>query len=194
MCCFPGKLKWGSHVSHCIDLVTGRPSDGAHALYPVVPADKAAILPDHISFTDGTVVPFAVEAATCALSVREPGPCMTGVSTPALGLPFPTLQTPAASAGKTLIMYSASSSVGSMTTQLAAATGINVIAIACARDYDLVKRCGPALVLGNKGSSVVERVVDAAMASLHEFVGISDAISNPQDIRPGPRHPRGAGW
>ncbi|KAL9044622.1 MAG: hypothetical protein Q9214_002253 [Letrouitia sp. 1 TL-2023] len=167
-------------IGHCINLVTGRPSDGAYALYTVISANKAAILPDHISFTDGVVVPFAVEAATCALSVKEPGPCMPGVSTPALGLPYPTLQTPAPSADKTLVVYGASSSVGSMTTQIAAATGINVIAIAGAHNHDLVKRCGAAQVFDYKDSSVVESVVNAALTCQFEFVGIFDAISTPE--------------
>ncbi|MCJ1381951.1 hypothetical protein MMC17_005063 [Xylographa soralifera] len=167
-------------IGHCINLVTGGPSDGAYALYTVVPADKAAILPDHISFTSGVVVPFAVEAAICALSVKEPSPCMPGVSTPALGLLYPTLQTPAPSAGKTLVVYGASSSVGSMTTQIAAAAGINVIGIAGAHNHDLVKRCGAAQVFDHKDPSVVQNVINAAMASQSEFVGIFDAISTPE--------------
>ena len=146
----------------------------------MVPADKAAILPDHISFTDGVVVPFAVEAATCALFVKEPGPCMPGVSTPALGLPYPTLQAPAPSIGKTLVVYGASSSVGSMTAQIAAATGINVIAIAGAHNHDLVKQCGASQVFDHKDASVVEKVADAVKVSQSKFVGIFDAISTPE--------------
>lgn len=102
---------------------------------------------------------------------------MPGVSTPALCLPYPTLQIPAPSASKTLVVYGASSSVGSMTTQIAAATGIYVIAIAGAHNHALVKRCGAALVFDHKDSSVVEKVVKAATASQSEFVGIFDAIS-----------------
>ena len=105
---------------------------------------------------------------------------MPGVSTPALGLPYPTLQTPAPSAGKTLVVYGASSSVGSMTTQIAAATGINVIAIAGAHNHDLVKRCGAAQVFDHKDSSVVENVINAAKANQSEFVGVFDAISTPE--------------
>ncbi|KAL9609953.1 MAG: hypothetical protein Q9167_005305 [Letrouitia subvulpina] len=175
------RFKKGDRViGHCINLVTGRPSDGAFALYTVVSANKAAILPDHISFTDGVVVPFAVEAATCALSVKEPGPCMPGVSTPALGLPYPTLQNPTPSADKTLVLYGASSSVGSMTTQIAAATGINVIAIAGSHNHDLVKRCGAAQVFDHSDSSVIKNIINAVMVSQSKFVGIFDAISTPE--------------
>ena len=105
---------------------------------------------------------------------------MPGVSTPALNLPYPTLQTPAASVAKSLVVYGASSSVGSMTTQIAAATGISVIAIAGAHNHDLVKRCGAAQVFDHKDSSVVKKVVEAAKASDSEFVGIFDAISTPE--------------
>ena len=166
-------------ASHPINLVTGRPSDGAYALYTVVPADKAAILPDHISYTDGAVVPFAVEAAVCALSVKEPGPCMPGVFTPALGLPYPSLKDPAPAGTKTLVVYGGSSSVGSMTTQLASASGINVIAIAGAHNHNLAKQSGASQVFDHKDSSVVEKVIEAVKASSLEFVGIFDAISTP---------------
>lgn len=167
--------------SHPINLVTGRPADGAYALYTIVPANKAAILPDHISFTDGVVVPFAVEAAACVLSVPEPGPCMPGVLTPALGLPYPNLEeTSASSIKKVIVVYGASSSVGSMTTQIAAAAGIHVIGIAGAHNQDLVKRSGAAQFFDHKDSSLVENVVKAVSQSQLEFVGIFDAISSPE--------------
>ena len=105
---------------------------------------------------------------------------MPGVFTPALGLPYPTLQTSAPSAGKTLVVYGASSSVGLMTTQIAAATGVNVIAIAGAHNHDLVKRCGAALVFDHKDSSIVDKIVEAVKSGQSEFVGIFDAVSTPE--------------
>ena len=109
---------------HTVNMVTGRPEDGAYANYVIVPVGQAAILPDNISFTDGVVVPFAFVSAVHALSNKISAVAMPGVSTPALGLPFPSLQsTPI---GKTLLVYGGSSSVGSMTIQLAKATGIHV--------------------------------------------------------------------
>lgn len=105
---------------------------------------------------------------------------MPGVSTPALNLPYPNLQTPAPSAGKTLVVYGASSSAGSMTTQLATAAGINVVAIAGAHNHDMVKRCGASQVFDHKDSAVVDKVIDAVKASQSDFVGIFDAISTPE--------------
>ena len=172
-------LEADSCVSHCINLVTGRPSDGAFALYTVVPAAKAARLPDGIAFTDGVVVPFALEAAACALCVQEPGPCMPSVDTPALGLPYPTLEESPPPAGKTLVVYGASSSVGAMTTQLAAAAGIRVVAVAGARNHDMVRRCAAVQVFDHSDAAVVENVVAAVKANIAAFVGIFDAISTP---------------
>ena len=147
-------------------------------MYTVVPADKAAILPNAIPFTHGVVVPLALEAAVCALSVKQPGTALPNVPTPALGLPYPSLADPAPS-NKTLIVYGGSSSVGCMTTQLATAAGIRVIAIASAKNFDLCRTCGAVEVFDYHDPSFVDKVIETAAAPGHEFVGIFDAISTP---------------
>jgi NADPH:quinone reductase-like Zn-dependent oxidoreductase len=162
---------------HAINLVSGRPQDAAYALYTTVPADKAAILPDAISFTDGVVVPFALEAAVCTLSLKHPGTAMPGVATPALRLPYPSLDP--VSSKKLLIVYGGSSSVGSMTTQLAAAAGVKVVSIASAQNFDFSRSCGAADVFDYHDPSFVEKVVETVAKSGQEFVGIFDAISTP---------------
>jgi NADPH:quinone reductase-like Zn-dependent oxidoreductase len=166
------------YCRHTINLVSGRPQDGAFALFTVIPADKTAILPDNISFTDGVVVPFALEAAVCALSLKEPGVAMPGVFTPALGLPYPSLESPAPSSGKTLVVYGGSSSVGSMATQLATAAGIHVISIAGAHNFDFSKRCGAAHVFDHKDPLVADKVIKAVGKSGKAFIGIFDAIAS----------------
>lgn len=147
-------------------------------MYTVVPASKAAILPDEISFTDGVVVPFALEAAVCALSLKEPGVALPGVPTPALGLPYPSIKS-ISPLGKTLVVYGGSSSAGSMTTQIAAAAGIHVLSIAGAHNLDLAKQCGAAAVFDHKDQSLVDKVVEAVRESGGDFIGIFDAISEP---------------
>lgn len=164
-------------IGHAINLVSGRPQDGAYALYTVIPANKAAILPDTISFTDGVVVPFALEAAVCALSLKVPGVAMPGVATPALALPYPSLEDVPAS-GKTLVIYGGSSAVGSMTTQIATATGINVISVAGKHNFDFSKRCGATQVFDHKDPLVVEKVIEAVGTS--EFIGIFDVVATPE--------------
>ena len=105
---------------------------------------------------------------------------MPGVTTPALNLPYPTLDGSAPGAGKTLVIYGASSGVGVITTQIAAATGINVLAIAGAHNHNLVKKAGAAQVFDHKDADVVEKVIAAANASEGEFVGVFDTISTPE--------------
>ncbi|ORY02174.1 chaperonin 10-like protein [Clohesyomyces aquaticus] len=166
-------------IGHTVNLVSGRPQDGAYALYTVVPADKAAILPDHISFTDGVVVPFALEGAVCALSLKVPGVAMPGVSTPALALPYPSLQDPTPSIGKTIVIYGGSSSIGSMATQVATAAGIHVITVAGAHNFEFSKSCGAAQVFDHKDPSIVDKIIEAVTKSGNVFVGIFDAIASP---------------
>ncbi|KAH7350236.1 chaperonin 10-like protein [Pyrenochaeta sp. MPI-SDFR-AT-0127] len=163
-------------IGHTVNLISGRPQDGAYQLYTVLSDTKAAILPDDISFTDGVVVPLALEAAVCALSLKEPSVVMPGVSTPALGLPYPTLEA-VKSANKTLVVFGASSSIGLMTTQLATAAGVDVIAIAGAHNFELVKDSGAAEIFDHKDAAVVKKVVEAVQKSGNEFVGIFDSIS-----------------
>ena len=165
--------------SHSTAFATSRPADGAFALYTAVQADKAALLPSHIPFTSGAVLPFAIEAAVCALSVQEPGPCMPGVVTPALALPYPSLQPPPAT--KVLIVNGASSSVGSMTTQIAAAAGLTVLAISGARNFELAKQSGASQVFDRHSASLVDDLVSGVRATGLEFAGIFDAISTPEN-------------
>jgi NADPH:quinone reductase-like Zn-dependent oxidoreductase len=135
-------------------------------------------LPNDISFAHGVVVPFALEAAVCALSLKQPGIAMPGVATPALGLPYPSLE--AVSSDKTLVVYGGSSSVGSMTTQLATAAGIEVISIVSERNVNLSKICGAVKTFDYNDPSFVDRVIEAVVTSKKEFVGIFDAVSTPE--------------
>ena len=106
---------------------------------------------------------------------------MPGVQTPALSLPYPSLE-PVQPIGKTIVVYGASASVGSMVTQIATAAGIKVIATAGAHNLELVKRCGAAQVFDHKDPALVEKVVAAIEPS--EFVGVFDAVSIPETIKP----------
>ncbi|KAK5659554.1 hypothetical protein OQA88_756 [Cercophora sp. LCS_1] len=171
-----GRFRVGDRViGHTVSLITGRPQDGAFALYTTVPANKAAILPESIPFTDGVVVPMAFESAICALCVTTPGTALPGVPTPALGLPYPSLEP--VSLNKTLVVYGGSSSVGSMTIQIATAIGLSVIAIASPANFDLCKRCGAVEAFDYRDADVVDKVVKAVKNTKNEFVGIFDAIS-----------------
>lgn len=162
---------------HTINLVTGRPEDAAYALYSTVKEIKAAILPHEIDFQSGAVLPFALEGAVCALSLKEPGVAMPGVATPALALPFPSLDE-VEDIGKTLVIYGGSSSIGSMTTQLARAAGINIISIVGTTNIDLAKQAGANIVVDRHEGDIVSRVTQAVKLVGGEFIGIFDAIGD----------------
>lgn len=157
--------------------MSGKPQDAAFQLYCVVPAAKTAILPTSITFESGAVIPLALEAAICALMVQTPGEAMPGVPTPAMGLPSPKLAS--SPIGKSIIVYGGSSSAGSMTTQLAAASGLEVIAIASPKNFDLCKKSGASVVFDRNDPELVEKVAKAA-SEKGEAVGIFDAISIPE--------------
>ncbi|KAK4495866.1 hypothetical protein PRZ48_013134 [Zasmidium cellare] len=145
--------------------------------YTVVLASKAAILPANVPFTEGVVMPFAIEAAVCALSLKMPGMAMPGVSTPALALPYPSL-TPTQPLNRILIVYGGSSSVGSMVTQLATAAGITIISIASPKNFDLCKRCGAEAVIDRNDTDLVSAIL-AAIPKNSSTIGIFDAVSTP---------------
>jgi NADPH:quinone reductase-like Zn-dependent oxidoreductase len=106
---------------------------------------------------------------------------MPNVLTPALSLPYPSLEPPT-STGKTLVVWGGSSSVGSMATQIATAAGIKVIAVSGAQNLGFSKHCGAAEVFDHKDASVVEKIVAAIGTS--EFAGIFDAVSIPETYTP----------
>jgi NADPH:quinone reductase-like Zn-dependent oxidoreductase len=90
--------------------------------------------------------------------------------------------------GKTLVVYGSSTSTGLIVTQIATAAGIYVIAITGAKDFELSKRCGAGSVIDHKDLDVVGKVVEAVRNSRHEFVGIFDAISSPDNYVNEPEH------
>lgn len=173
--------------SHAIALWSGRPQDGAFQLYTVLSVNKAARLPLSIPFTDGVVLPLALETAMCALHFDRRNPLpefLPGVFTPALALPYPSLKDAVKpSAGKTIVVYGGSSSVGSVTTQLAAASGLHVITIVGAKNFALSEESGAAECIDHRDTSLVDRIVEAVRNSGGEFVGIVDAISIPDTIK-----------
>ncbi|KAM0722098.1 hypothetical protein Q7P37_001539 [Cladosporium fusiforme] len=148
----------------------------ARLLYTTASASKSAILPDPIIFADGVVLPFALEAAVCALSPKEPGVAMPGVSTPALGLSYTFLDT-APRTGTTMVVLGASSFVGSMVTQVATAACISVIAIAGPRSHELCQKSGATWIFSHTDPAVVNKVVGSLKSSGENFVGIFDSVS-----------------
>lgn len=161
-------------------LVTGLPEHGAFQLYTLIEADRAAILPEHLSFTQGVILPLAIGASTSALFSQKHGQVMPGVSTPLLGLPYPSFDRSLASSERLLVIYGGSSTVGLTTTQLATASGITVLTIAGSHNFSISQQCGATQVFDHKDPLVVEKTAEAVLKSGLDFIGILDTIAIPE--------------
>ena len=153
---------------HCISLVNSKPEYGGFQLYTAVVAAKTAKIPASVSFSEGSVIPLAFD--TAAVGLYSP------VSDGFLGLPLPSF-TPSSS-GKTIVIWGGSSSVGALAIQLAASSGVKVVAVASKRNFDFCKNLGASEVLDyNNKDSIVDDVVSAVKKVGGTFAGVYDAIS-----------------
>lgn len=158
------KFKKGDRVAgQAWGFKTGQPQDGAFALYSNIPSKNSASLPESIAFKDAAVLPLAIDTAATGLFLAE-----------SLDLPWPEENSKPIE--KTIIVYGASSSVGSMAVQLAKAAGARVIGVASKVNADFVKEAGADLALDYRDPNVIEDAVKSIDKS--SFVGIYDAIGN----------------
>ncbi|GAB7362959.1 hypothetical protein MBLNU230_g3255t1 [Neophaeotheca triangularis] len=158
------RFKKGDRVTaHCHGLTTQVPEDNAFALYTRVKAGKTAAIPSSLSYNDACVIPLALDTAAVGLYKS-------------FGLPQPSHSPKPA--GKTVVLWGGSSSVGILVTQLAAASGIDVVSLASAKNHELCKSVGAKAVVDYKSATVVDDVVKAVKdLPSSEFVGLYDAIS-----------------
>ncbi|KAH7230173.1 chaperonin 10-like protein [Fusarium redolens] len=156
-------------MGYCIGLGVNNPAFGAFQLYPTLFAPLVCPIPDSLSFDEAAVAPLAVTTAAVNLYHRSH-----------LNLPLPSLS-PQPS-GKVLLVWGGSSSVGSTAIQLAVASGLEVISTASELNHSLVKSVGATTVLDYKSPAIVQDVV--SVLSGRELVGIFDAISEPESMKP----------
>jgi NADPH:quinone reductase-like Zn-dependent oxidoreductase len=97
-----------------------------------------------------------------------------------LHLPYPTKNPK--STGKVLLVYGASSSVGSIAVQLAIASGFKVIATASAHNHDYVKDLGATEVCDHSDKNIVDNLI-SALKKNGDFAGAFDTISYPQTMK-----------
>lgn len=159
-------------------------------------------IPASLSFADATVLPLAmfvkippwVPFKTPSLEVLASNNILTITSSTAaaglyskshLGLPHPDL--PPSTAKKAIIVWSGASSVGTVTIQLAKASGVTVITTASSHNIQKVKsQLGADFAFDYKSSTVVNDIVstvDHLKKDGIEFVGIYDAASLPDSFK-----------
>ncbi|GAA6044223.1 hypothetical protein JCM8097_005274 [Rhodosporidiobolus ruineniae] len=161
-------VKKGDRVlGHSIALATQKSEHAAFQNYALLPALAVSPIPSSLSFEQGSVLPLALSTAADGLYRPK-----------YLELPLPKPDAPNPEGkGKVLLVYGASSSVGSAAVQLAVASGLRVVATASPANFDFVKSLGASAVFDYKSSSVVADLVAEIEKDGEEFAGVYDAIS-----------------
>ena len=155
----PGDRVFGS----CSPLMT---KDGVYAYsafqhYVVLKMPYIAKIPDQAEFKQAAVLPLGVTTATSCLFAPQ-----------TLGLEVPPTD---AGRGKTVIIFGASSSVGSCGVQLATAAGYEVIGVASRHNHDFVKSIGATECFDQKDATLVDDMLSFLKGK--DVVGAYDAVS-----------------
>ena len=130
------------------DKQRNRAAEGGFQDYAVLLAHMAAPIPDAMAFEAATVLPLGISTAACGLFQQD-----------FLAMAAPSAAAPRA--GKTLLVWGGSTSVGSNSIQLAVATGYDVITTASSRNFGYVKRLGAREAFDYKSKTVRADIVRA---------------------------------
>jgi len=135
---------------------------GAWQTYTLLRDIATAKIPDTMSFEEGSVFPMAFATAAIGLFVN-------------LDIPRPTTAPSADTSA--LLVWGASSSVGSATVQIAKALGLKVFATASSANHEYVKSLGAAEVFDYHDPNVVSNILASAKKSDMVITKGFDAIS-----------------
>ncbi|KAI0882378.1 GroES-like protein [Annulohypoxylon maeteangense] len=127
-------------------FVQGAPDYGAFQQRSIIPAANACTIPDHISFNEAATFPMAVATAWSGLETL-------GVSRDA---------SYSGSDKQGILVWGGSSSVGSMTVQVARSLGFTVYATASAKHHEYIMSLGASRVFDYKAPDVEDAVIKAA--------------------------------
>ena len=155
-------------IRHCIGLGTGAVKHGGFQLYSVLPETTVAPIPDSLTFANAAVLPLPLSTAAAGLYQAD-----------FLALPFPSKE--AKPTGKSLLVWSGSSSVGSAAIQLAVASGLTVATTASKRNQEYVRSLGAVHVFDYDSPTVVDEIDDALKNTL--CAGAIDCVSKPTTIK-----------
>ena len=122
--------------------------EGGFQRYVTVLERVCAELPDTVTFEQAAVLPLGMSTASAGLYEKDQ-----------LALPLPT-SAPSAR-GDVVLVWGASTSVGSNAVQLARASGYTVIATAGRRNHDFVRSLGAEAVFDYRDPEVDRLIVDA---------------------------------
>ena len=135
-------------IGHAIGNRTSKSPNGAFQMYTVVLAHMASPIPSSLTYESAAVLPLAVSTAACGLFQKDH-----------LALQYPSISH--RPAGKALLIWGGSSSVGSNAIQLAVAAGYEVITTASPKNFDYVKKLGASQAFDYHSNTIVDDLIDA---------------------------------
>ncbi|EXJ66654.1 uncharacterized protein A1O5_10325 [Cladophialophora psammophila CBS 110553] len=141
--------------------------------YVVLLSPFVAKIPEAMTYEDAVVLPLGMTTASSCLFPEV-----------MLGLDMPPAKDKPEKKNKTIIVWGASSSVGSCGVQLAAQAGYAVVGICSQRNHELGKSLGAVKCFDQGDPSVVESMVSYLKSEGQEVMGAYDAISKPATLQP----------
>ncbi|KAL8759695.1 MAG: hypothetical protein Q9199_000567 [Rusavskia elegans] len=151
-------VKLGSNVSNALApgsrvlafassfYQNGSPDHGAFQKFTLARSEGVVPLPDTLTFEEGAILPLAVLTALSAYTTS--------------GIPLDTKFTP--NDKQAILVWGASSSVGSLAVQSAKTMGFTVYATAGAQNLEYVKTLGANAAFDYKSSDVVSQIANKA--------------------------------
>ncbi|KAL1305791.1 hypothetical protein AAFC00_003955 [Neodothiora populina] len=125
------------------------PTHGAFQSFVLLDDHLSAKMPESISYESACVVPLGTSTAACGLFQKG-----------FLGLQHPKATKPTPS-GKTVLIWSAATSVGSNAVQLAVAAGYEVFATTSPKNFEYVQGLGASKVFDYRSDTVVAEIIEA---------------------------------
>lgn len=143
------RFKVGDRVlGHAVaaDKKRNNPAEGGFQEYTVLLENMAAPIPDTLSFENAVVLPLGLSTAASGLFQKDQ-----------LALQHPSAQPKPA--GKVLLIWGGSTSVGSNAIQLAVAAGYEVITTASPKNFDYVRSLGATQVFDYRSRTAVRDII-----------------------------------
>jgi NADPH:quinone reductase-like Zn-dependent oxidoreductase len=127
--------------------VTKRTCEQGFQLYTIVSARSIIAIPENMPYQAAVTLPLGILTAAAGLYEQAH-----------LQLPLPCLEPK--SAGKTLLVWGGSSSVGVAAIQLAVASGFGVVATASEQNFEMMHKAGATAVFDRNDSRVIRKILD----------------------------------
>jgi NADPH:quinone reductase-like Zn-dependent oxidoreductase len=116
--------------------------------YVVLTLPFIAKIPKEVSFEEASVLPLGINTSSTCMFAKE-----------TLGLKAPSKDGKKEGKGRVVIVWGASSSVGSCGVQQAAFAGYEVVGVASKKNFEMVKECGASTCFDYHDSSLVEDIL-----------------------------------